>query len=503
MKLRDQKQGRFSALRETLIICTGALPAALYLSQNHYIFADLPISSHLFLVFGTLGLITALVWLSRFDANRAINFRLGLVSVILIFGYFSGQYCYNSVALRHTLPIGYAALYGGFGFTSLGLTIALAHWAIGEKIIDAAGVGLIVCIIGLNLYQFPPYRGEQQISRSAPSSGANVYYFILDGHPGTGQGFALPEKDNAQFVATMSRLDFVPMGHIRSNYAQTRQALGSIMNLKQFEPSDLGNAKTLLHYPSVTRQESPPPLFAAFNSIGYHVYTTRSAVFGCQYRHSTCLSPRDSLEPINLFFDILQNTPLSAWKRLFQNEGSVDAPKLVLDRQAELLARRKPFFLFVHHLSPHPPYHYNNDCKRGVRASEIDESWRTEDRTAFVRETLCLNQEMENVAIQIIAKDSSAIIVLQSDHGPWFGMEELRHTPIARWSANVLRERLSFLNQVRLPTRCAGLGRPGLGQMNTARLVLACLQGRVPVYGPERSAVTSYYTDQTLILPSQ
>ena len=80
------------------------------------------------------------------------------------------------------------------------------------------------------------------------------------------------------------------------------------------------------------------------------------------------------------------------------------------------------------------------------------------------------------------------MIVLQGDHGQDVAMEW--REPMSAWTEASFRGRAFYLSLVRAPDRCAGgLDRP-LGQINTARFVLACAEGHAPEFLPEHT-----YTD--------
>ena len=63
---------------------------------------------------------------------------------------------------------------------------------------------------------------------------------------------------------------------------------------------------------------------------------------------------------------------------------------------------------------------------------------------------------------------------------------------MSTWSEASLRERASYLNLVRAPERCAQWLKPPLGQINTARFVVACAEDREPEYLSEHTYMSTY-----------
>ena len=63
---------------------------------------------------------------------------------------------------------------------------------------------------------------------------------------------------------------------------------------------------------------------------------------------------------------------------------------------------------------------------------------------------------------------------------------------MARWTYAMIDERTSIFNLVRVPQQCRRWLRPDLSQINTMRLVFACLEGRPPSYVEERTFLGVY-----------
>jgi hypothetical protein len=91
----------------------------------------------------------------------------------------------------------------------------------------------------------------------------------------------------------------------------------------------------------------------------------------------------------------------------------------------------------------------------------------------------------------VLAKfNPEATIVLQSDHGSAFEVDWEK--PLAQWSKTAITERSSFLNLIHAPEDCRQWLTGPLGQVNTIRFVVACLEGKAPAYLPEASYLSTY-----------
>jgi hypothetical protein len=105
----------------------------------------------------------------------------------------------------------------------------------------------------------------------------------------------------------------------------------------------------------------------------------------------------------------------------------------------------------------------------------------------------CENSQTERL-VDVLGKfNPEAIIVLQGDHGSAFEVDW--SAPLAKWSKTSISERSSYLNLIRAPEDCKQWLTGPLGQINTARFVLACLEGRAPQYLPEVTYLSTYSED--------
>jgi hypothetical protein len=155
-----------------------------------------------------------------------------------------------------------------------------------------------------------------------------------------------------------------------------------------------------------------------------------------------------------------------------------------------LLNHSQPFFIFAHDLASHPPFSRVAGCKRSYKPGEGSLSWDDDRRDAYAGAIQCLNGRLIEMVDNIIRRDPNALIVLQADHGSAFSMKWAQ--PMANWTLDSIRERRSYLNLVRAPADCQPWMDHPLGQINTARFVVGCVEGRAPQYLPERGYMSTY-----------
>jgi hypothetical protein len=100
----------------------------------------------------------------------------------------------------------------------------------------------------------------------------------------------------------------------------------------------------------------------------------------------------------------------------------------------------------------------------------------------------CVNSLVIEFISYIDKNDPSAIIILQSDHGPvtnsniWLNSTDLIE--------NVdVDNRVSILNSIRSPKKCDKWLKNNLGSINTTRFVLGCLEQEEPIYIEEKTFI--------------
>ena len=147
----------------------------------------------------------------------------------------------------------------------------------------------------------------------------------------------------------------------------------------------------------------------------------------------------------------------------------------------------KPLFTYAHLLTPHPPYRYLEGCalRDDLTAPEID-YWGDaagEGGEQYRQAIECVNRSLLRAIDEIEAEDPDAIIVIQGDHGPKFGIEF--HRPLSDWSQPQLDARFAIMNAQRLPASCAPESARADLAVNTFRIILGCIGGeRLPLLHP-------------------
>jgi hypothetical protein len=326
------------------------------------------------------------------------------------------------------------------------------------------------------------------VSRT-PARPVNVYYVILDAYGGR-HALASSGFDNSAFLDRMRARGFRDVSTDRSNYLKTGQTLGSIFSLDYAFTPEAGNAMDARRmYPTQFDDPQPPALIAALQSEGYDVWFSDTVIVGCPLHHVSCLRKSMSVDSRYMLQAFLATTPVGRMLMRWMDDWRDSITPLVhnLDR---LKASSRPMFVFAHHLSPHPPFTLNASCEHRLSWAAGFGVPTQNDREGYFESLRCVNRSVEVLIDHIIARDPGALIVIQGDHGP--GLKIRWEAPMSTWTDEEIAERASYLNLVRAPDACAPA--QAMGQVNTARFVLSCIEGRPPDYLPERTFLSTYFS---------
>lgn len=320
--------------------------------------------------------------------------------------------------------------------------------------------------------------------------GMNVYYILIDAYAGRAGLKQVTGYDNTPFYTDLEKRGFVDASSEHSNYLRTILSLGGIFALdypKTDDPNTWGSKR--LSYPAIFDAGEPPALIRRLHAVGYEGWHSATPWGGCEHRYLKCLGDEFVIDADYLSRMFISPTPLAQPIEILS--ATNDDAFLSVETRLPLIDKGDhSLFVFVHLMDAHPPFRYDHKCQRKYVREGDWNGWHKGLEHEYVDAVTCVNKRVERLVDFLIERSPNAIIVLQSDHGSAFTVEWEK--PMAQWTRASIAERASFLNVVRAPEDCRQwLDRP-LGQINTSRFVIACLEGRAPEYIPERTYMTTY-----------
>lgn len=324
-------------------------------------------------------------------------------------------------------------------------------------------------------------------------SGENVYYIIVDGYVGDRNLKAVFNLDNSDFIAGMKTAGFYYVEDSRSNYIGSATSIASLFHARYFrdDKTRKGDLKPSEFFPVVMNRNPPPYLLDVLLQGGYNLALSESWYSACKDRHFSCILERGPLALNQESQLVLEGSLLPrVLPKLFAKH--VDAVTPITTAAIKgLQAKGKPFFIFAHHMQPHSPWYFDDQC------NFVDTSTMS-GKDAFRDAVLCVNRTILAFVDRVAKSDPGAIIVVQGDHGSGFiALEEKQNLPEYQWAKHAMDERSENISFIKAPAECRKWLRPDLGPLNTVRFVVGCLRREAPDYLPEKLFVPGPNYDET------
>lgn len=358
--------------------------------------------------------------------------RAGLVTTVLVVGFFGYGHAWNGVAERFDsqwpLIVPWLALVviGAVAAVRAGriaarltpvlnivgaLLVALNGWSV------AASMVVIGAIDG-------PTRDAAGLELAPPGDDLpDVYYIVPDRYGGPTALAEAYDYDNEPFLGALEDRGFAVARHAHANYIKTAFSLASSLNLDLLDTDALAAAATDARDREPVHRILAQPLVvpSALKELGYayvhvgnwwtptqkNVDADRTFRFEGQDEFTSVLAQTTLLRALGA----PHLAPDDPWDWPVMRENNLYA----LDRLAEIPRLPGPKYVFAHLVTTHPPYVHNADGsftgREQVKELGVEESYR--------RQLTYANARLLDIVDRIIASDREAIIVLQADEGPF------------------------------------------------------------------------------------
>lgn len=315
-----------------------------------------------------------------------------------------------------------------------------------------------------------------ETNRIAP----DIYFIVLDGYGREDMLRALYGFDNSEFVSFLRDSGFYVADQSSPNYPQTELSISSSMNLDYLNVFVEGFGGTSDRSP--LRELMQNTVLRRFlEDRGYTFVALPSAALFAQIEDADVYYDVVS-GGVNEFEGLILSSTLGG---VFAESLGVELPvqgyslhkRYILSALETLQAVPEipsPKFVFVHLLSPHPPFIFD----RAGNFVLPDRPYSTWDASLFpgtteeyiqgyTDQTVFINSEMRKVVTSILEKSTNPpVILIMGDHGPGayydtLGLDE-----------SCLAERFSILNAYYFPDGNYELLYPSITPVNSFRVIL-------------------------------
>lgn len=287
----------------------------------------------------------------------------------------------------------------------------------------------------------------------------DIFYIILDGYGGESMLRQIHNIENSEFIRELEARGFVVPPDSKSNYPRTILSLASSLNMQYLDSISLSMQDSPLWWPltgTVMDNETIKYLrangYAVANTASNWDYTTLPDV---EYEFNPFLIYLNKFEEYQI-----QQTNLSFLGSI--NNIGISVPTYpshrktvlyALDSMGEIAKLPSPKFVFVHIVSPHPPFVFDaqgNEVTPDYPFTLSDSKHLlappSKYRDGYAEQLIFINRKML-AAVDAILESSKEppLIIIQGDHGPGIYVE---HGSVEK---TCLYERYSILNAYYLP----------------------------------------------------
>jgi hypothetical protein len=411
---------------------------------------------------GGAAVTLAILWAVTRDPYRA-----GLMTTVLVIGFFGYGHVWTAVAgsLDSQWPlIGAWALLimvllvvawragsaarGVSGFLNIaaGLLLAVNTWSLGVTMASIDNIDDPVRGDGIAVHLDPP----------DPDDLPNVYYIIPDRYASLTTLRDVYGHDNEPFLRALEERGFSVARHPHANYPRTSSSLVSSLSMAHLDPAVLdAEARDGSDWqPLFTRFRERLAVPAALEELGY------TYVHLGNYFNPTATNVDADItlshETQNEFLNVLLQTtlvralsdPNAAPDDTYDWASLRELNLWQLDTAERLVDLPGPKYVFAHLVITHEPYVHNEDGSF-TGWDQVQELGWTE---SYRRQLIYANARLLGLVDRIIASDPEAVIVLQSDEGPFpdrMALDDRLDWPEA--SDEEIEQKLGILFAMRVP----------------------------------------------------
>ena len=307
----------------------------------------------------------------------------------------------------------------------------------------------------------------------------DIYYIIPDAYGRSDVIEELYGYDNSSFISFLEDRGFYIAEKSHSNYTQTSLSLASSMNLNYLENLDTVSIQSedreplgeLIHHSELRRFLEEYGYMTISFATGYSITTIADADLYIPY-HANLISDLESLilttSATRAFGDKMNNLLLPLFCET-QRGGIMN----IFENLKKIPALPGPKFVFVHLVSPHPPFVFDAEGNavsyggcNGLDGTDFMGS-RADYKIGYPQQMAYISTLLETTIDNILEhSETPPVIVIQGDHGSgmFLDFDSLENT--------CLRERTSILNAYYLPTGISDAFYETITPVNSFRVIL-------------------------------
>ena len=292
----------------------------------------------------------------------------------------------------------------------------------------------------------------------------NVYYIILDGMMAIETAAQENIAAKKEVLGNLSNVGLTYIDKSKSSYSGTYTTLASIMLVDYHQkPSSPKYVDRTNFFPFMMYNISTElPLISYLTKANSSFIWTGNWWGPCHTSNKVSCTNLFTKFPSKYLVKFYSTTPLHHFILKFLDSYKSHTIGKFIEYIDKNGVPTTPFFAFIHHLSPHPPYLVTNECEPTKYGNQHFEGYKASYQCALKKVKMFM-EKINNI-------DPEAIVVFQADHG-WNELD----LDLTEKEKYLFRGKI--FNAIKAPEFC--FDKYGLPQtnVNTIRFVLNCAYG--------------------------
>lgn len=296
----------------------------------------------------------------------------------------------------------------------------------------------------------------------------NIYFLLLDAYPR--HDTLLTERDNTLFLTFLKNNEFTVANKAYSNYASTWPSVSSTFQMSYLQEGDVIPDDVLSPLKEV---------FIVLKKNGYDIAIVPSYLPAFNGRNVADFIYRKHVLWTSLYLSLslyLSKSYIRHYISIFSREYAYFSIEEV--KKATSFDQSKPLFTFMHFLHFHD-HAFNKACKVEILHSQ-DVKFQSS----------CFEKLVEKAVHLIISRDPNAIIIAQSDHGPWYWHHKKSEGHPNRFNRGYGIFSAFRLPKLNVPEDIRKYLQESPSPVNNFRIIFALLAGKKPDLLPYRAFIS-------------
>jgi len=320
----------------------------------------------------------------------------------------------------------------------------------------------------------------------------NIYYVIVDSMISLSDFKNNFELNKEEIIENLYQKKLTYIENAKSNYPTSYLTLSSIFNLDNIvnENSEIYYDRANFYPKVLADEKNLPRLIATLNEIGYRFKLIGAHWGNCRYNEIYCISYNHENNTHNkklYFIDNPNNYEVSRTlikmtaiagiitnikKKILKNEKTFQHEFVNNDSIGRFIKLRSlynenniPHFYFIHHLAPHWPFVFDENCNERMDDSHIDNNL-----LGYQKSYKCVLEKIYTLMDYINLIDEDSIVVIQSNHGRSVSTKE----DIIQSGYGDIDERFSIFSAIKLNDKCQLDVNKLNDNVNAIRNIISC-----------------------------